>query len=85
VVLILAFIPFLWRRRALRLVGLGVVIVSMVIANAFVTATLAVIEDRLQSRVIWLLPFLAGLFVLSWFGQRSPGKAQTAPGPLAGA
>jgi hypothetical protein len=42
------------------------VIVPMVIANAFVTGALSMVEDRFQSRIIWLLPLLAGLFVLEW-------------------
>ncbi len=58
--------PRLWRRRPPRLVGLSVVIVSLVIANAFVTGVLSTVEDRYQCRVIWLLSLLAGLFVLDW-------------------
>jgi hypothetical protein len=58
---------FLVRTRLtplLRLKGLGLVIVSAVIANALVTGPLSLAEDRLQSRVIWLLPFLAGILIL---------------------
>ena len=69
-VVIGAFTLLMRRRRPLRLVGLSVVLVSMVIANAFVTGALSTVEDRYQSRVIWLLSLLAGLFVLEWLGQR---------------
>jgi len=79
IVLIIAFVPFVMRRQPRRLIGLSVTIVSMVVANAFVTASMAMVEDRLESRVIWLLPFLAGLFVLYWLDQRSLGKAAMNP------
>jgi len=47
----------------------------MVIANAFVTGVLSMVEDRFQSRVIWLLSLLAGLFVLDWLDHwQRPGS-----------
>jgi len=64
VVLIGVFTPRIWSRRSLRLAGLGLVIVSTVVANAFVTGILSMVENRFQSRVIWLLPLLAGILVL---------------------
>jgi dipeptide/tripeptide permease len=69
-VVICAVAPFLWRKRSARLVGLSVVIVSTVVANALVTGPLSMVEDRFQSRVIWLLSFLAGLFVMVWLDRR---------------
>jgi hypothetical protein len=57
-------IPFLWRRRSPRLAGLSLVVVSMVVANAMVTGVLSDVEDRYECRVIWLIPFLAGIFFL---------------------
>jgi hypothetical protein len=66
---IAVFIPRMWRRRPFRLVGLGMVIVPMVIANAFVTGALSMVENRFQSRVIWLLPLLAGVLVLDWLAR----------------
>lgn len=78
-VVIGVFLPRMWRRRPPRLVGLGVVIVSTVVANALVTGALSMVEDRFQSRVIWLVPLLAGVLVLDWrdhwqspFPQESP-------------
>jgi hypothetical protein len=70
ILMICALAPFLWRKRSARLVGLTVVILSTVIANALVTGPLSLVEDRFQSRVIWLLPFLAGLFVMVWLDRR---------------
>jgi hypothetical protein len=64
-----------WRHLSPRLVGLTVTIVSITVANAFVTGVFSNVEDRYQSRVIWLLPLLAGLFVLEWLGE----KPQPAP------
>jgi hypothetical protein len=55
-----------------------VVIVSTVIANALVTGALSMVEDRLQSRVVWLLPLLAGILILDWFDQRQQ-EANPAP------
>ncbi|MGD0730299.1 MAG: hypothetical protein ABR956_03480 [Terracidiphilus sp.] len=60
------FVPALWPRPSSRIFGLSLVIVSMVIANALVTATLSMVEDRFECRVIWLVPFLAGMCVLDW-------------------
>ncbi|HEY4837288.1 MAG TPA: hypothetical protein VIH72_01695 [Candidatus Acidoferrales bacterium] len=68
---IAAFIPYLRRYRPARILGLGVIIVSAVLMNAFVTGVLSAVEPRYQSRVIWLLPLLAALLILDWRGQRS--------------
>ena len=70
-VVIGALTPSLCRRRPARLIGLSVVIVSMIIANGFVTGILSMVEDRYQSRVIWLLPLLAGVSALEWLDHRS--------------
>ena len=68
---IATFIPYLWRRRPARILGLCVIVISTVIMNALVTGVLSAVEPRYQSRVIWLLPLLAGLLILNWRGQRS--------------
>jgi hypothetical protein len=70
-VAIAAFIPYVWRRRPARILGIGVVIISTVLANALVTGVLSGVETRYQSRVIWLLPLLAALLILDWRGYRS--------------
>ncbi len=69
------FIPRMWRRRPPRLLGLGGVIVFTVVANAFVTGVLSMVEDRYQSRVVWLVPLLAGVLVLDWLGRRKEKRA----------
>ena len=72
---IAVFLPLLWRRHSPRIVGLCLVIVPMVVANALLTGTLSMVEDRLQCRVVWLVPLLAGMCVLDWFSQRQTAKA----------
>jgi hypothetical protein len=67
---IVAFIPYMWRRSA-RILGLSIIIISTVIMNAFVTGALSGVEPRYQSRVIWLLPLLAALLILDWRGRGS--------------
>ena len=70
-VLIGILMPFIWRRGRPRVFGLTAVIVFVVIANALVTGVLANVEDRYQSRVIWLVPLLAAVFVLEWLDHRT--------------
>jgi hypothetical protein len=73
--IIAAFLPYLWRRRSSPLPGLAGVIFAAVIANALVTGTLSMVEDRFQSRVVWLIPFLAGMLILDWLN-----RPRTLPG-----
>jgi hypothetical protein len=72
--------PFVWRHGKPRVVGLTVVIVFMIIANAFITGVLSTVEGRYQSRVIWLLPLLAGVFVLEWLDHRRRRDCKGEPG-----
>jgi hypothetical protein len=71
IVVIGVLLPLALRRHSPRVAGLSVVIVSMVIANAFVTGALSMVEDRFQCRVIWLLPLLAGVLALQRLLERS--------------
>ncbi len=73
---IVALTTVTWRRSP-RLARLTVVIICTVIANAFITGVLSGIDDRYQSRVIWLIPFLAGLFVVHWLQQRHTFLSRT--------
>ena len=66
---IIALTTYTWRRSP-RLAGLTIVIICTVIPNAFITGVLSGIDDRYQSRVIWLLPFLAGLFIIHYVEHR---------------
>jgi hypothetical protein len=74
-VVIAGFIPYVWRRRPARILGLGVIIVSAVVMNALVTGILSGVETRYQSRVIWLLSLLAGMLLLDWRCRRSLGRS----------
>lgn len=58
-----------WRSR--QLVGLTAIITFIVVANAAVTGNLSNVEDRYQAAVIWLVPLLAGVFILTWLDRRS--------------
>jgi hypothetical protein len=72
----------LWRGWSSGLVGLTTIIIVAVIGNAAVTGVLSNVEDRYQSRVVWLVPLLAGVLALvlwnrkrsfhvsAWFGRR---------------
>ena len=71
-----------WRRRAgaparvpQRLEQVATLVLAGVATNALVCVTAASSLDRFQSRVIWLLPFLA-LTALAWSASRNP-VAQT--------
>lgn len=72
--------PFLWRRHSARLTGLSVIVIAIVVANAFITGVLSTVDDRYGCRVIWLLPLLAALFLLDWLGQFETAKGETAKG-----
>jgi hypothetical protein len=66
----------LWSRR---LAGLTAVVIYTVLANAAVTGNLSTVEDRLQARVIWLVPLLACTFILTlvdliWIDRRFPSE-----------
>lgn len=63
---IAAFLPWLWRYRPPRLIGLGLVIASTVVANALFTSTLSMVSPRFEARVIWLVPCFAALCALRW-------------------
>lgn len=69
-----ALVPFLWRRHSSRLAGLGLIVAAIITANALVTGVLSVVDDRYGCRVIWLIPLLAGLFVLDWLHQRETAR-----------
>lgn len=69
-VLIAVFAPSVWRRRHSRLIGLSAVVVFVTLANALVTGVLSNVEARYESRVIWLVPLLAILFVLQWLNHK---------------
>ena len=66
-------VPLVRRHLPHRLAGLTAVIFFAVVANAFVTGVLSEVDDRYQVRVIWLLPLLAGAFVLKWSDHRRSG------------
>jgi hypothetical protein len=61
---------FVRPKRSPRVIGLATIIGFVVVVNAAVTGVLANVEDRYQARVIWLVPLLAGVQVLTWLDER---------------
>lgn len=73
---IAALLPWLWRCRPPRLMGLGLVIAFAVLANALFTSTLSMVAGRFESRVIWLVQFFAALCALRWHASHTDGEAE---------
>jgi hypothetical protein len=67
---IVVFLFLLGRKLPARLIELGSVVAFVVVANALFTGPLSLPEDRFECRVIWLIPFFAGLMVLAWIALR---------------
>jgi hypothetical protein len=61
--------PFSLRRASCRLAGLSLVIAATVIGNACITGVLSQPNHRFQCRVMWLVPFLAGVLLLDWLAR----------------
>jgi len=55
--------PILWKRCSSELLWLGVVIVAIEIGNAMIGGVLSMVDDRYQSRVMWMLLYLALLLL----------------------
>ncbi len=80
-----------WRRRAgaparvpQRMEQVAAIAVAGVMANALVCVTAASSLDRFESRVVWLLPFLAlAVLALVW-SRRTAGEAAQRPQARAG-
>ncbi len=74
------WILFLWgkfpQNSIIKLVYL--ILIIFLLSNAFVTANFANVLARLNSRVIWLLPFLNVIFIYSYYLKKSENniKAQ---------
>jgi hypothetical protein len=63
-ILLGGLLPWLVRRRRYRLLGLAVVVVPTLIANALLTAVLSSSDSRYQARIVWLVPLVAALALL---------------------
>jgi hypothetical protein len=75
---ILLCVPHLWRSRPAKLLGLTLIVAAVELANAAVTSTLSMVEDRLQARVVWLIPMLAMLMLLEWWSRRRGPEVSSA-------
>jgi hypothetical protein len=59
-------LPWLFRAGGRRLMGLAIIVLSLVPANAFVTGALSALDARYQGRVAWMVVLLAALTVYRW-------------------
>jgi len=73
-VALVLFTPLLLRSGPPLFLGLSVIILPTLVANAFLTGAFSNLEERYQSRVVWLLPFLAGLLLFHWLDIRQNTK-----------
>jgi hypothetical protein len=80
-VVIVLWVVFGHRRWSRNLVGLTVIVTYVILANAAVTACASNVEDRYQARVIWLVPLLSLVFLLTWLDHRfsQPTKSARVP------
>jgi len=76
-VLIAIGVPMLWWWRRWQILGLIAVIVPTVVMNAIITAVLSESDSRYQSRLIWLIPLVAGIMFMD---SRNTRRAETATG-----
>jgi hypothetical protein len=65
-VTVLCGLPWLMRSGNRRLMGLTLIVVSVVPANAFVTGALSALDARYQGRVAWMVVLLAALSLRCW-------------------
>jgi len=73
-------IAMLWRHYSIRLAGLSLIVIAIVLANAFVSGVLSVVDDRYGCRVIWLIPLLAAAFLLDGLDRWETGKGTAGKG-----
>ncbi len=66
--------PFFVRQPSRRLAGLCLLIAATIFGNACITGVISKPDPRFQCRVIWLVPFLAGLLLLDCFAHRRRGS-----------
>jgi len=74
VLVLVVLLPGIVRRSEWPFAGFCVVLVPVLIANAFVVATLSEVDSRYQARVIWLLPLLAIIALYRWWDSRQASR-----------
>jgi hypothetical protein len=63
--LLIGFLIYAWAKKQPRSFYATIMTAAMVVGNAFTFGALSGPSDRYQARVIWLVPLLAGCFVLN--------------------
>jgi len=76
VAIMLAF-PLLWRHRRWQMLGFVVIVIPTVVTNALLTAVLSESDSRYQSRLIWLVPMVAGMLLMDLLDGRFRGVPAT--------
>jgi hypothetical protein len=75
---LILLVPIFWRRKALgpQLKSLILIAIAGYVLNAAITGALANVYSRLQSRIAWIIPFVALLIIWELFQiQRQKEKA----------
>jgi hypothetical protein len=69
-------LPLVGRVHAERLrpLALAAITALVVVGNALVTGTMSTLDERLQSRVVWLLPLAAVMLLLAWMDRKRPSR-----------
>jgi hypothetical protein len=75
-VVIVILLPWVWKRRQNRILGLTAVTVFVVLANALLTGVLASPDPRYGGRIIWLLPMLAVLMGVQLGGSSAAAEQE---------
>jgi hypothetical protein len=74
-------LPAVVRRRDPRRLGLIVIVVTTLVANAAIAGVLSEVDARYQARVVWLLPLLAALLLFDrmepWRPRRDSNRVST--------
>jgi hypothetical protein len=65
-------LPLVWRvpEARVRPMALAAVTAFVVVGNALLTGTMSTLDERLQSRVVWLVPLAAAMLLLAWMERR---------------
>jgi hypothetical protein len=65
-------LPLVWRVHDVRVRPMALVAITafVVVGNALLTGTMSTLDERLQSRVVWLVPLAAAMLLLAWMERR---------------
>jgi hypothetical protein len=70
--LILPLLIVAIRRRDVLAQSFLIATIVGLLSNAAVAGALSHVDNRYQSRVVWLAPFVVLLLIIRWYGKRNP-------------